>query len=410
MADSKIITNPNQKETEQTVSKKKWVFGGTADVFKDWEFLWSDSSKNTDIDKTQDFFDPLEELIPVDWEEKIKEDSIDKNSSEEPKIQENKENSDFDLSWEFEPIVQTEKQNTINNASNLTKNEEKDKEEKSEDIISDNKKPTISSPQSAQTNDKNKDKVSVDSVDSTTSKEIEKESIPSNSSKENNDKETKQIKKEVFTSDEKKPEQRQEQWNQDKIEVNKGSWEISPTKKTIEKKEEEKKEEENKNIDDTVVEESKEKEPEKSDLKSKFYDLLSLAKKVYEMKELKKEGSFDVVGMKTENQEINYSIYLWYNLISFDKKEKKWDKIDSHNLSFVIKDEKIGLEVLIDKEVLFSEQKDLIVDESKKAQVIEKMSKFSFLIEQEIKIIEKNKKEQEEKEKRRWLKGIFRNF
>jgi len=69
------------------------------------------------------------------------------------------------------------------------------------------------------------------------------------------------------------------------------------------------------------------------------------------------------------------------------------------------------LQIILDEILLYDEVQDLIDDENKKMQVIDKLNKFIFLVSEELKIYEREKKDREimEKERRR-LKDIFRNF
>ena len=106
MADSSITTNPNQKAEEQLNQKKKWVFWWTADAFRDGEFLWSNPTKEVmNVDENQDFFDPLDELIPLEWEVQwdqindIKQDIVSDNAETKEERSVN-----FDLSGEFKKI------------------------------------------------------------------------------------------------------------------------------------------------------------------------------------------------------------------------------------------------------------------------------------------------------------------
>ena len=385
MADSSITTNPNQKTEEQLNQKKKGVFWWTADVFKDGEFLWSNPTKETnDVDEKKDFFDPLDELIPLEWEVQwdqindIKQDVVSDNT-EKKEVS----NDDFDLSEEFEPVNSTEPEKVLEPVN-------KDIDKKQKEIVPEEIK--IEEPSLEKKETISKEEKSIGDETISMNKETDKTII----NQKPEDIKIKKEEKEEIVEDE--TEDETEEQVATKIE------EPIEKKETIKKEEESKKTETEEEItiaDEPVVQEEKEKEPEKSDLKSKFYELLNIAKKVYEMKNLKKEDAFDIVGMKTENQEIIYSTLLGYNIISFDKKESKWEKNDTHNLSFAIKDKETWVEVSIDKEVLFTEQKDLIIDEAKQSQVIEKINKFIFLIEQEVKSIEKTQKEQEEKEKRR---------
>jgi hypothetical protein len=60
---------------------------------------------------------------------------------------------------------------------------------------------------------------------------------------------------------------------------------------------------------------------------------------------------------------------------------------------------------------LYDEIEDLQDDQNKKMQVIDKINKFIFLVSEELKVYERDRKEKERMEQeRRKLRDIFRNF
>jgi hypothetical protein len=62
-------------------------------------------------------------------------------------------------------------------------------------------------------------------------------------------------------------------------------------------------------------------------------------------------------------------------------------------------------------EVLLFEESDILEDNKKKSQVMEKLNKFIFLTESKLKDAQKEiRAKQEEEEERKRLQDIFRNF
>jgi guanylate kinase len=70
-----------------------------------------------------------------------------------------------------------------------------------------------------------------------------------------------------------------------------------------------------------------------------------------------------------------------------------------------------ALNINLDEELLFDEDVDLADDMKKKMQVADKINKFTFLLSEEERKLEKELKEKEaEQEEKRKLQDVFRNF
>lgn len=164
----------------------------------------------------------------------------------------------------------------------------------------------------------------------------------------------------------------------------------------------------------TQEENAPETNTQQSDLTQKFLEMFRLVKQVEELKW--GEESFDVIGGNNEKSQIFYKFFAGdeeYPLVSVTKKEI--DKIENeetvHELSFYLNEGASALMVNLDEELLFDEDIDLKDDVKKKMQVLEKINKFIFLVTEEAKKIEKEKKEKEaEMEEKRKLQDVFRNF
>ena len=106
-------------------------------------------------------------------------------------------------------------------------------------------------------------------------------------------------------------------------------------------------------------------------------------------------------------KKITYKIFVDEDTISIDKIElnKADETTQTHNLEFGIEDN--SLWVYVDSEFLYDEVDDLQNDKNKAMQVMDKLNKFIFLVTDEYKKIERDKKL---KERNNQLKWTFRNF
>jgi len=181
--------------------------------------------------------------------------------------------------------------------------------------------------------------------------------------------------------------------------------------------EEEKVEEEESEEEKSEIEEEKEEwtqreisveiDEDKSDLQKKFYELIRETKNVHELVKKDLSEGFDVLGGNDDRQKTTYKIFVWDEFANIEKTEftKSNESEETHSLNFTL--ENNSLKINIDNEMLYDELEDLLDNPSKKMQVSEKLNKFIFLITEEYKKIEKDKKQ---KEKRNIIKWIFRNF
>ncbi|HPC34103.1 MAG TPA: hypothetical protein PLP73_00430 [Candidatus Absconditabacterales bacterium] len=144
-----------------------------------------------------------------------------------------------------------------------------------------------------------------------------------------------------------------------------------------------------------------------SDLQKKLFELIKETKAVHKLVDKDLKEGFDILGGNDDRKKTMYKIFVGDNFASIDKTEsfKEEDRDEINTLTFFLENK--SLQVLINDELLYDEIDDLINDQSKKLQTLEKLNKFIFLVTEEYKTIEKQKKEKEQKSK---IKGIFRNF
>ena len=144
-----------------------------------------------------------------------------------------------------------------------------------------------------------------------------------------------------------------------------------------------------------------------TDLQKKFYELVRETKSVHELVDKDLSEWFDVLWWNDDRKKTMYKVFVWDNFASIDRTEtfKTEEKEEINTLTFILENK--SLQTRINDELLYDELEDLIEDQSKRSQVLEKINKFIFLITEEYKKIEKQKKE---KEKKSIIKWIFRNF
>jgi len=177
--------------------------------------------------------------------------------------------------------------------------------------------------------------------------------------------------------------------------------------------EEEDIEEENVEDENVEIQEAHERETQveidkdATDLQKKFYELVRETKSVHELVDKDLSEWFDVLWWNDDRKKTMYKVFVWDNFASIDRTEtfKTEEKEEINTLTFILENK--SLQTRINDELLYDELEDLIEDQSKRSQVLEKINKFIFLITEEYKKIEKQKKE---KEKKSIIKWIFRNF
>ncbi len=155
-----------------------------------------------------------------------------------------------------------------------------------------------------------------------------------------------------------------------------------------------------------------------SDAQKKFWELLDITKKIYDIKGRMGSGEdyFDILGADNDKVYISYRFYLdeTYDPMLFITKieqDKETEEETVNELRFTFNQESSSLEVIVNDTMLFNEVEDFADDQKKKLQVMDKLNKFIFLASEELRKIEKEIKEKEEAEKeRRRLQEIFRNF
>lgn len=154
--------------------------------------------------------------------------------------------------------------------------------------------------------------------------------------------------------------------------------------------------------------ESFENDESKSYVQNKFLELKFEWEKIFQL--VKKDYSvwFDLLWANDDRQKIIYKLFIDGNDIEIRKTitdKTKDNETTTHTLEFNLDWD--SLDILIDGELLYNEDKDLKNDENKNKQVVEKLNKFIFLITQEYKKISKDRKN---KELENAKKAAFREF
>jgi hypothetical protein len=153
----------------------------------------------------------------------------------------------------------------------------------------------------------------------------------------------------------------------------------------------------------------------KSEVMNKFLDLVDKTTELYTLAEMEEDEYVELIGGSTGKSEILYNLWYiketiweWSILISKIETDNQTQESQQNNLQF--KEKNWLLEVFLDEQLLY-EEADFQEDHNKKMQVLDKLNKFIFLVSEEIKIYEREKKEKERMEQeRRKLRDIFRNF
>lgn len=150
-----------------------------------------------------------------------------------------------------------------------------------------------------------------------------------------------------------------------------------------------------------------------SDIQNKVTTLITNIEQLQSLLHLKNEDIVEAIWSKTDTTTILYQFLLndqRHLTVKRIETDKETDESTFSELKFVLEDESHMIQIFLDDVLLFEEE-DLLQDNKKKSQVMEKINKFIFLTESKLKDTEKEMKaKQEEEEKRKRLHDIFRNF
>lgn len=167
-------------------------------------------------------------------------------------------------------------------------------------------------------------------------------------------------------------------------------------------------------IESAVVQDYEKYDPNlfKTDVQKKFWELQWKTEKIHELVWKDLDVWFDLLWWNDDRQKITYKISSWSDYITIEKNEFiKEDESNLENtLEFVLEEDleqNMSVSVIVNDVELYDEIKDLQKDSNKKMQVMEKMNKFIFLLDEEYKKIQKYQKEKEERNAVKW---VFRNF
>lgn len=145
----------------------------------------------------------------------------------------------------------------------------------------------------------------------------------------------------------------------------------------------------------------------KTDVQKKFGELQWKTEQIHKLVGKEFDVWFDLLWWNDDRQKTIYKIISWEDYVEIEKEElnKEDESTKSNLLGFVLNWN--NLEIYVNDVLLYNEIPDLQNDPNKKMQVLEKMNKFIFLLDEEYKKIQKYKKEKEERNAVKW---VFRNF
>ncbi len=178
-----------------------------------------------------------------------------------------------------------------------------------------------------------------------------------------------------------------------------------------EKNEEETTQEPVEQIETSNLEEQSEKPV--SDIQNKFDNLLQNVEELNSLLSIKNWEVLEIIWANNEKNSILYQFWLNDQKEIYVKRietDKQNDETNFNELKLWLNPESHLFEIFLD-EVLLFEEEDLLQDNKKKSQVMEKVNKLIFLTESKLKDAQKElRAKQEEEEERKRLQDIFRNF
>ena len=167
-------------------------------------------------------------------------------------------------------------------------------------------------------------------------------------------------------------------------------------------------------IENNIIQDYEKYDPNlfKTDIQKKFWELQRKTEKIHELVWKDQDVWFDLLWWNDDRQKIIYKIVSWSDYVEIEKEElNKTDNSTVTNiLAFELSEDieqNMSVQLYVNDIELYDEIRDLQNDPNKKMQVLEKMNKFIFLLDEEYKKIQKYKKEKEERNAVKW---VFRNF
>jgi len=167
-------------------------------------------------------------------------------------------------------------------------------------------------------------------------------------------------------------------------------------------------------IENNVIQDYEKYDPNqfKTDVQKKFGELQRKTEKIHDLVWKDQDVWFDLLWWNDDRQKIIYKILSGDDYVEIEKEEinKANESTITNILSFELSEDleqNMSVQLFVNDIELYDEIKDLQNDPNKKMQVLEKMNKFIFLLDEEYKKIQKYKKEKEERNAVKW---VFRNF
>lgn len=149
-------------------------------------------------------------------------------------------------------------------------------------------------------------------------------------------------------------------------------------------------------------------------LVQKFKELYAITQKMYDIKQT--TTGFDILGADNDKIHIMYNFFVGdenYPLLLITKTEtdKETEAATQHELNFYLNEDNTSLSVDVDDTIIFSQEELDDADTKTRMQITDKINKFQFLLNEELRKIEKEQQEKNAQEQeRKKLQDVFRNF
>ena len=168
------------------------------------------------------------------------------------------------------------------------------------------------------------------------------------------------------------------------------------------------------NIKEIQKAEEKNKESsEITDIVDRFDDLFDNIHEAYDVLDLEEGKSFEILGSDNDTVRVEYKFIIFdfaEDVFEIRKKEIQVRTKEVKESKMKLSMEAGFLEIYLNDVLLFND-KTLVESPKRKMQVIDKMNKLNFLVEDKLKRLEKEKKAKEkENDERKQVMNSFRNF
>jgi len=161
--------------------------------------------------------------------------------------------------------------------------------------------------------------------------------------------------------------------------------------------------EEQEQVMDVLEEPSQEELHDDESLLDIFSGLWSIMTNIYYISSMEEGDDVEVIGSDNDTVRVVYNFVLNDNRLSIERDETTIETGDEKNSELAFVKDGDDIKVYMDDTLLFDGDRDLQDDAKRKQQVIDKMNKMKFLLEEHVKKLEKESD-------KKWLLDTFKSF